>query len=263
QNADHQMTLASEGGFQCGVATVSNGLPPLCGAVASADVVAAGMAAVQARRIEGGTLHPLLAYHKAMHGGAEELLSDRPLQQSPRGLLQGREVRHDGQAENGAQVGVLLQMHDDPTVVGLEEGLEDQAGEQLRLGVLLGTKAMRVVRQGRTRHRQSVACHSSRRFAQRAHPNWRVSAGKKMRGKRVFLQSRSGVFDQRHNVLMGCVLAASSFLPPFLPNPSSGPTPFLARSSARNLISAAIITRQFDNSRYIISMKRRTPKRGG
>jgi hypothetical protein len=43
------------------------------------------------------------------------------------------------ESQGVAEVGVIGQVRDEAAVVGFQERLEDQTGEQLRLGKLLGT----------------------------------------------------------------------------------------------------------------------------
>ena len=65
-------------------------------------------------------------------------------QQSPRCLLQRREVRRVRQADGVPQVGRVVEHGRDAAVVRLPEDLENQAGKQLRLGELLGAEPVGV-----------------------------------------------------------------------------------------------------------------------
>ena len=53
-------------------------------------------------------------------------------------------MRHFVQAEIGTQVGEVFEQLDDAAVVGLEEGLQGQQREQLRLREVLAGEAGRV-----------------------------------------------------------------------------------------------------------------------
>ena len=57
-------------------------------------------------------------------------------------------MRDAGQAEFLAQLGEVVQQLGDAAVVGLEEGLQGQAGEQLVLGKVLAGELRRVRGQG-------------------------------------------------------------------------------------------------------------------
>ena len=63
--------------------------------------------------------------------------------------MQGGPVRRAAQAQDAAQVGQVGQQLGDAAVVVLGEDFEDQAGEELGLGILLGTVLVVVVAQGR------------------------------------------------------------------------------------------------------------------
>jgi len=162
ENADHEVSAAIEGGFQFRIAAVSDGLPMLCAAVATTDVVAAGMTAVQTGRVESRSLDAFSAFEEAANGGAEESLRHGTAQQASRSFLQRGEVGHGRQADNVSQVRVLDQMHGDAAIVGFEKCLEDQAGEQLRLCVFLRTETMRVIRQRGASRCQGVARYPDR-----------------------------------------------------------------------------------------------------
>ena len=96
------------------------------------------MAAVQTRGIEGGTAYAAAPPQMPADGGAEQPTRSAAAQQALAGLVQGGEVGHTAQADGPTQVLAIVQQGSDAAVVGLEEGLEDQADEQLRLRVQLG-----------------------------------------------------------------------------------------------------------------------------
>jgi hypothetical protein len=68
------------------------------------------------------------------------------------------------------QVGAVAQVLPHAPVVGPEEFLEHQAGEELVLGKLLGAKTMTVGRQGALRNLLRDLQHASGRLAGGAHP---------------------------------------------------------------------------------------------
>lgn len=148
QGGQQQVAAAVEGGFELGEAAVRHGLPVFLGA-AAAHVVAAGVAAVQARRIQGDARQAAPPAQEMTDGAVEEAAGHGRAQQAAAGLLRRGEVGHAGQAEDGAQVAMVAQLDGQAAIVGLEEGLQDQASEQLGLGELLGAAAMRITGQGR------------------------------------------------------------------------------------------------------------------
>ena len=62
----------------------------------------------------------------------------------PTGFLQRREMRHTVEAQSLAQLRMVRQLCNDATIIGLEEVLQHQAGEQLMLREFLGTVRVRV-----------------------------------------------------------------------------------------------------------------------
>jgi hypothetical protein len=73
-------------------------------------------------------------------------------------------VRDCPQAEHNGEVRQVLKELGDPAIVGLEEGLQDQAGKELGLGVDLRTELVRVKRQGFGASREGLAGDTDRRF---------------------------------------------------------------------------------------------------
>ncbi len=116
----------------------------LSGTVAAADVVATGVAAVQAGRVEGCPLHAPAAAEEAVDRRAEQPPGHGQAQQAATGLLRRGKVGHDFQGQNPAQVGMVGELSCQAAVVGLEEGLEEQTGEQLVLCEFLGAVAVRI-----------------------------------------------------------------------------------------------------------------------
>src|SRR6516162_5567961 len=72
------------------------------------------------------------------------------------------------QAEVGAQLGEVVEQGDDAAVVGLEEGLQGQAGEELVLGKVLAGELRGVGGQGLLGEAQGLAGHGPRRFGHRS-----------------------------------------------------------------------------------------------
>src|SRR5262249_12690114 len=66
------------------------------------------------------------------------------------------------------QLGEVVQQLHHPAVVGLEEGLERQDGEQLVLGVVLARELRRVGRQCLLGQAQGLAGHGARRLGHRS-----------------------------------------------------------------------------------------------
>jgi hypothetical protein len=66
---------------------------------------------------------------------------------------------------------MIFQMGHDASIIGLQEVLEHQAGEQLMLRKLLGTARMPIGRQRSARRRQGGPHHILRRLARNRHIN--------------------------------------------------------------------------------------------
>ena len=90
-------------------------------------------------------------------------------QQVPAGLLQRREVRHAVEPEHFAQFRMIGQMRDDAPIVGLQEVLQHQTGEQLMLRELLRTVGMRVEWQHALSRDERRPRHRLRRFTGACH----------------------------------------------------------------------------------------------
>jgi hypothetical protein len=118
---------------------------------------------------EGRPLHPRPAAQETADGEAQQPAQAPPAQHAGGGLLQGGPVGHAAQAEGAAEVGQLFEVDGDAPVVGLEEGLQGQAGEQLRLGVRLGAVLVGVAAQGPLARGQGGAGDAQRRFAEVTH----------------------------------------------------------------------------------------------
>src|SRR5439155_23756124 len=124
--------------FEFGITTVRHPLPALAGGATTADVIQAAVATVQARGVESSAGHAAAPPQMAADSGAEQASCAGHAEQAAAGLLQGREVGNAAQTHGLTQIPPLLQQCREAAIVGLEEGLEDQAGEELRLGVQLG-----------------------------------------------------------------------------------------------------------------------------
>jgi len=73
-------------------------------------------------------------------------------------------VEYICEAEGAAQVGLVFQLGGDTAVVGLAEGLEGQAGEELAPGELLGVEAVRIRREGKGGDGLGLPGHAQRGF---------------------------------------------------------------------------------------------------
>ena len=71
-------------------------------------------------------------------------------------------MRRLGQAEVGAELREVVEQGDDAAVIGLEEGLEDQASKELGLGVDLRAEAMGVAAEGVGADGQGLPGHAQR-----------------------------------------------------------------------------------------------------
>ncbi len=86
-----------------------------------------------------------------------------------RSLLQSGKVRNALQPQGSPEIGQVAQLLGNSPVVRLEEGLQDQTGEQLGLGIEFGTIAMRIERKGVGSNGQRLFRNAHRRLAGDAH----------------------------------------------------------------------------------------------
>ena len=77
-------------------------------------------------------------------------------------------MRHGAKAEAPAELGEVVQQLGEAAVVGLEEGLERQQGEQLVLGVVLAGELRGVGGQRLPRQPQRLPGHGTRRLGHRS-----------------------------------------------------------------------------------------------
>lgn len=149
---------------------------------AAGDVVAAGVAAVQAAGVHrspadarasassSAPAAPPPPFHETLDRRGQQRVGALLRGEQALGrLLQRGEVRHVLQAQHLYQVRQVEQHRRDAAVVGLEEGLEHQAGEELRLGVDLGAVAVGVQRQGLRARFQRLHRHHPWRLAGATH----------------------------------------------------------------------------------------------
>ena len=78
-------------------------------------------------------------------------------------------MRYLIQTKVGAQVAEVHEQLDDAAIVGLEEGFQDQAGEQLGLRVEFGTIAVRIEWKGVGSNGQRLFGDAQRRLAGDTH----------------------------------------------------------------------------------------------
>lgn len=109
-----------------------------------ADVGGFKAAGVEGSPLDGRLAGSLPSRPRLLQRLIQQGLHVRRLQKPTAGLLDRGEVRHAGQAQRAAEVGVVVQDGDDAAVIGLVELLEDEAGEQLRLRELVRTARMRI-----------------------------------------------------------------------------------------------------------------------
>jgi len=128
------------------------------------------MGDLETRRIGRCQWNPPLALHDAFDGDAEES-QHVVIAKQPNGcLLQRCEVRHLLQFDTLLQFRKIIKKYRHTAIVGLQLGLQDQAGKQLRLREFLGTVPVRVSRQRLLRDRKRLLQHLPWRFAGCAHP---------------------------------------------------------------------------------------------
>src|SRR5437879_5604588 len=83
--------------------------------------------------------------------------------------MESGKVGNRFQVEHGPEIGVVNKLFGDAAVVRLEQGFQNETGEQLRLGKLLGTEAVRVEPQPLGTDCQSLTCDAHWRLAECAH----------------------------------------------------------------------------------------------
>jgi hypothetical protein len=157
--------------------------------VAALDVVAAGVVGIESAGVARGVGDdPALAEdapQRAPQGATHGFQS----QQSSAGLLQGRVMRDALQAQDLAQVGAVEEELPDAAIIFPLVLLENQAGEQLRLGERLGAVFVGVVAKGVLAGGQRDHRHIPWRLAG-GHVTSNTSAGSANSGvRRGFLQS--------------------------------------------------------------------------
>lgn len=114
---------------------------------------------VEAAGIAGRVRHLLLPAADAAHGVGQQHAHVLELQQPLAGFLQGGEMRSGLEFDRDLQVVAVGQQRRRPAIVFFLELLEHQAGEQLRLGELLGRKLVRIKRQTALADRQGFENH--------------------------------------------------------------------------------------------------------
>jgi hypothetical protein len=76
--------------------------------------------------------------------GVEQAAGSRDSPQPPTCLLESGKVRNALQVQKTAQGSEVAQDRGDATIVGFEEGLQNQTHKKLMLGVCLGTEPVRI-----------------------------------------------------------------------------------------------------------------------
>jgi hypothetical protein len=129
--------VAIDDRFQLGVMLVNHGFFAVFGS--TSRVVRTGVTALEAGRIDGRELHATTLLFQATDRDVEQALDVRGRQQPLAGLVQRAEMGNLRQTEFGLKIGEILQHAANAAIVGVEESLQDQTGEQLRLRVDLWT----------------------------------------------------------------------------------------------------------------------------
>ena len=161
---ENEMIVRATHQAQLGVMVINHGFPGVSHALAAADEVATGTTAFEARRIDRRAFHPLPPAQVQANGGLQKSPRRPREQQAMRGFLEGGEVGNLLQFQNGKQRRMVFKMGRQAAVVGPQEVLQHQAGEQLVLRELLGTVAVRMLRQRPPRRSQGGQHHGFRRF---------------------------------------------------------------------------------------------------
>ena len=131
-------------------------------------VVAADVSRLHPRAVDGRQADPPLP-HPMLQGllvhGVEHATAGHGRQESLRRLLEGGEVGDGLQGDQAAEVGMVGEVLAQPAVVEARELLEHQAGQELRLGELLGAELVSVRGHSPTGRLVGDLEHPARRFA--------------------------------------------------------------------------------------------------
>ena len=153
-----------------GVLRVSRFLRPTPGLRPPLHVVSADVPRFQPGAVDGGRRDPpfpdLLAEGPCEHG-VEHRPARLGREEAGGGLLEGGEVGDDLQADEAGRVGMVGEVVGQAAIVEPRELLEDQAGQELVLGELLGAELVPVRGEG----------PASRVVGDLEDPSWRLARG--------------------------------------------------------------------------------------
>ena len=144
---EDQMRSTIDDQAHLGKTLVRGGLPEVWFTRSATHEVSAGAGRVHPRAVGGGQRNHVAPVHLQRYARVQQLPHVRQAQQTLLGLMQGGEMRHLLESDRLADRRHVVQAGLDASVVGLEQPHQDQAGEQLVLGELLGRKLVRIGRQ--------------------------------------------------------------------------------------------------------------------
>ena len=124
-------------------------LPAFSAFGAASNEVVADVIRLEATAVDGGTESGTRTDSGTSclsQRGIEQRIGEAALEQAVHCFLQRGEMRYVVKVNDLSQVLTVGEHGDDTAVIGLEEPLEHEAGEELMLGTLLGAKAVCVGR---------------------------------------------------------------------------------------------------------------------
>src|ERR1700727_529196 len=130
---------------ELGEVMINHGFPGLTGTHSPLDEVAARARTLQAGRVDCGSPNPPTPTPMHVYRRIQQMPGVAGTQQTLRGFLQRRKMRHLPQTDQACQRRIILQIRDDAPIVGSQEVLQRQAGKELMLSELLRTTAMRIL----------------------------------------------------------------------------------------------------------------------
>ena len=139
--------------------------------LATPDEVSADVPGFEPAAVDREAFDAIVLFHRHHNRRVEHAIGQPFSEQPTRCFVQCRVIGDAFEPEHAAQLGQVVEVSFDAAVVGTEERLEYEAGEQLGLGEDLGGKAVRVIRQGLSADLQRHDGHRPWRLAGQAHPS--------------------------------------------------------------------------------------------
>lgn len=173
------MVVAVAHDAQLGKAMINHAFPRAADVPAAADEVAAGRRAFEARGVDRRAFDAPPAAHVQTHRRLQESSGRSGQEQALGRFLQGGVMGDLAQPQGFDQRRAVGQLRHDAAIVGPQEVLQRQAGEELMLRERLGATGVRVGGKRSPRRRQCGQRHRLRRFTRQCHncctqPPWTI-----------------------------------------------------------------------------------------